>query len=64
MTTQKRDGEERKPVCCPFCDTEIMEADLPFCRICKANIVYCQQCQQPLPRGERVCPACGAITRS
>ena len=51
---------EKKHFACPYCDKEIMEADFPFCQACRLTVFYCPQCRQPLPRENRVCPACGA----
>ena len=45
---------------CPYCDVEILEADLPFCRACQVKIVYCPSCRKPVARDKKTCPACGA----
>ncbi len=57
MTEQK---EKRKPISCPYCDTEIMEANFPYCQACRVTIFYCPKCREPVPRDNRVCPHCGA----
>ena len=57
MTEQKAKG---KHLFCPYCDEEIMNADLPYCQACQITIFYCPECQEPLPRDIRVCPKCGA----
>ncbi len=57
MTEQK---EEMERCVCPYCDVELIEALSPFCQSCKVTIVYCPECQKPLPREDRLCPSCGA----
>ncbi len=57
MTEQK---EEKKHLFCPYCDEEIMRADLPYCQACSVTIFYCPQCRKPLPRDSKICPHCGA----
>ncbi len=52
--------EEKKHLCCPYCDEEIMKADLPYCQTCGITIFYCPQCRKSLPRDKKVCPHCGA----
>ncbi|MDP2919643.1 MAG: hypothetical protein Q8O43_05455 [Dehalococcoidia bacterium] len=44
---------------CPFCDVEIYEMNLPVCQSCHVNIIYCEQCGQPVPKGKKTCPTCG-----
>jgi predicted amidophosphoribosyltransferase len=44
---------------CPFCDAELMEQNLPLCRVCQVQIVYCEECGQPIPKGKKTCPTCG-----
>ena len=60
MTEQK---EEKKYLFCPYCDEEIMKADLPYCQACGITIFYCPECREPLPRDNKVCPHCGADIR-
>jgi predicted RNA-binding Zn-ribbon protein involved in translation (DUF1610 family) len=57
MTEQKEKGEH---FFCPYCDEEIMRADLPYCQACGVTIFYCPQCRKALPRDKKVCPHCGA----
>jgi len=57
MTEQK---EEKKHLFCPYCDGEIMKADLPYCQACGVTMFYCPSCRKPLPRDKKVCPHCGA----
>ena len=54
---------KKNPLACPYCDEEVITADLPYCKICGVTIFYCPQCREPLPREERVCPHCGAEIR-
>jgi len=51
---------EKKQRFCPYCDEEIMSADLPYCQVCKVTVFYCPRCRKPLPRENSVCPHCGA----
>ncbi len=51
--------EEKKHLFCPFCNEEIMKADLPFCQACGLKMFYCPKCGKPLNRDIRVCPHCG-----
>jgi len=60
MTEQKEKG---KRFFCPYCDAEIVEANLPLCQVCGVSIFYCPKCREPLPRENRVCPHCGAKIR-
>ena len=57
MTEQEA---EKRRCLCPYCDQEILEADLPYCQACQVTIFYCPECREPLPRDIRVCPNCGA----
>ena len=57
MAEQK---EKREQVSCPYCDGEVMKADLPYCQACGVTIFYCPQCRKPLSRDKKVCPHCGA----
>jgi len=51
--------EERTAKCvCPFCDSEL-DVDISFCQVCRATILYCEDCHIPLERGQTVCPQCG-----
>ncbi|MDP2730946.1 MAG: hypothetical protein Q8O55_10760 [Dehalococcoidales bacterium] len=56
MTEQK--GQEMRCFC-PYCDEELMSANLPFCQMCKVTIIYCSECEKPLPRDKKVCIYCG-----
>ena len=44
---------------CPYCEEEMRQADLPYCRACQLTVFYCPKCRKPLPREKRVCPHCG-----
>ncbi|MFC2011217.1 zinc ribbon domain-containing protein [Chloroflexota bacterium] len=57
MTEQK---EKEKHVFCPYCDSEVMTAEFPFCQACKITIFNCPQCRKPLSRDNKICPHCGA----
>ena len=52
--------EKREHLFCPYCDEEIMKADLPYCQACGLTIFYCPRCRRPVNRDKKVCPHCGA----
>jgi len=56
--TESKEKKERRY--CPYCDEEMMEADLPYCQICGVSVFYCPGCSEPVARENRVCPHCGA----
>jgi len=55
-----KEQEKERQLFCPYCDEEIMKADLPYCRACGVTIFYCPKCRKPSPRTAKVCPHCGA----
>jgi len=57
MTEPKEKKEHRF---CPYCDEEMMKADLPYCQLCGVSVFYCPGCRKPVSRENRVCPHCGA----
>ncbi len=57
MTEQKEKSGQRF---CPYCDEEMIGAQLPYCQACKVTIFHCPECHKPLPRDNKVCPHCGA----
>lgn len=59
-TAPQRQQEEIKHVHCPFCESELMDEESPFCQACHAEIPYCGKCHEPLPKDATVCPHCGA----
>ena len=51
--------EETVRTClCPYCDTEMEEAAV-FCVACKAVIIDCVHCGEPVREGVETCPHCG-----
>ena len=56
-------GSDSKAHACPFCDGEIMEADLPYCQLCGVKMLLCPQCKQPVAKEASKCPNCGAAMR-
>jgi len=50
---------EREHGSCPYCDSKIVEASLPYCQACGVSTFTCPNCKQPVPRGQRVCLNCG-----
>jgi predicted amidophosphoribosyltransferase len=57
MTEQK---EEKKKVFCPYCDEEIRNSNLPYCRVCGLTTFTCPGCGKTVARENEVCPHCGA----
>ncbi len=57
MTEQK---EEKKRIFCPYCDEEIRNSNLPYCRACGLTTFSCPSCRKPVARENQVCPHCGA----
>ncbi|MDD5190041.1 MAG: zinc-ribbon domain-containing protein [Dehalococcoidales bacterium] len=45
---------------CPYCDEEIYDLNLPICGACHTKIVYCTNCHEPIPKGQKACLKCGA----
>ena len=56
----KEQKEKKEHLFCPYCEEEIAEALLPYCRACGVTMFYCPKCRKPLSRDNRVCPHCGA----
>ncbi|MBC8263554.1 MAG: zinc ribbon domain-containing protein [Anaerolineales bacterium] len=52
--------EDEKTCChCPYCNGSLT-TPMPFCKGCGAELRFCSQCSQPLPKKAQVCPHCGA----
>ena len=56
----KKTNPIKEPRRCPFCDEAIAEAAFPYCEACEVTILYCPECQKPVPKGKKACPTCGA----
>ena len=59
----KKNEPIKEPRACPFCDEEIAEAAFPYCEACKVTVLHCPRCRQPVSRGDKECPHCGANIR-
>ena len=44
---------------CPFCEGELEEELVPFCKTCMVPIRYCSNCGTVIPSEETNCPECG-----
>lgn len=44
---------------CPYCDTGVMTATLPYCQPCAVQLHYCTRCKVMVAREATVCPHCG-----
>ena len=51
--------DNNKKCKCPFCDHELEDSGLPFCKFCHVNIKYCENCGTPIPSEVTNCPECG-----
>ena len=56
--TLERKKEERACYC-PYCDGDLTML-MPFCEGCGAELRFCAQCCEPLPKNAQICPNCGA----
>ena len=48
-----------KACSCPYCEAEIVDLELPFCQICRVEIIRCADCLTVIPKGKETCPSCG-----
>ena len=60
----KRKTEKKKPVICrctcPYCDTELIVQDSPFCDVCKVSFGRCPNCGALIMEEKTiVCKSCG-----
>lgn len=44
---------------CPYCDQDVQEAKLPWCKGCGVKLQYCPECGKPVSREAESCPHCG-----
>ncbi len=46
---------------CPFCESELENQGMPYCKTCNITIKFCTHCGKPLPIDSEstVCPECG-----
>jgi len=44
---------------CPFCNGELEDKEMPFCKTCHIRIEYCNRCGAAVPADAPVCPECG-----
>ena len=51
--------KKEKQRACPYCEGEILIAELPFCKPCGVTLRYCIRCQIAVVREAEVCPQCG-----
>jgi hypothetical protein len=59
---RKKDDKLLQTGCaCPYCDVELMMAELPFCQACKVTFLQCPECGLTiLDRTAVNCTKCGA----
>lgn len=56
--------QEPRKLCCPYCDSELMDEESPFCQACRVKVFCCPNCRQPVARDKMVCPHCGASVKA
>ena len=59
MKESKESKEMVRKCLCPYCEEEIILAELPYCQPCGVTLRYCHHCQIAVPREAKVCPECG-----
>ena len=59
MESENEIKKVKKGCLCPYCDTEMSEADLPTCQPCGITFRYCATCTTVVKRDAEVCPHCG-----
>jgi hypothetical protein len=60
VAKSKEKGGEVKECLCPYCEEELMLAELPFCKSCSVLLRYCKTCKIVVEKGVENCPRCGA----
>ena len=55
-----KEPKEKRKRSCPYCEQELLAAELPFCQPCSVTLRFCASCEKPVPRDAKVCPECGA----
>ncbi len=58
---EDKQRDEKDRCHCPYCDEDAEPT--PYCQLCKITEFHCPRCRKAIPRGERVCPHCGADIR-
>ena len=56
-SNQAKKKEDRRV--CPYCEGEIIDAGLPYCKPCGITLLYCTRCKISVEREAKVCPKCG-----
>jgi hypothetical protein len=59
MQSNQKPAENERKNRCPYCDEEIVSAQLPFCKPCGVSLRYCAKCRVAVAREAEVCPHCG-----
>jgi hypothetical protein len=59
----KRKSEKKPLICrctCPYCDTELIVQESPFCDVCKVSFGRCPNCGALIMQEKtKVCVSCG-----
>lgn len=63
MKRNEEPKSKEKKCFCPYCEEELVISALLYCQACGITVFYCPECRKPLPRGNEVCPHCGAEIR-
>ena len=59
MSNQAKEKEKENRRVCPYCEEEIFDAGLPYCKPCGVALLYCTRCNISVEREAKVCPRCG-----
>lgn len=59
MPKAKKKPAQAKKCVCPYCDVEIIQMKLPYCKDCGVVLRYCASCHVAVGPGVEVCPECG-----
>jgi len=60
---EKENKETKTRPVCPYCDTEMADANLPYCEVCKVKVLRCPVCHAVIDRETLVCSHCGSEIR-
>jgi ribosomal protein L40E len=52
-------GVKNKNCKCPFCEGELEEEFVPFCKTCNIPVKRCSKCGAVIPSEANNCPECG-----
>jgi len=59
MKKSKEPKAKKQKRICPYCESDIIVARLPYCQPCGVTLHYCAKCEVAVEREAEVCPHCG-----